>query len=1390
MAERTVKVRLEAAVSGYQAAMARASQSTKEFGKEVTQASQKSKQSMQTLGTAFVVTGGLISAAMAMSAKSAIDFESSFAGVRKTVSGTPAQLDGIASGFRKLSREIPSSIDEINGVGEAAGQLGIATPNILGFTKTMLDLGETTNLSATEAATQLARLANITGLSQTEFDRLGSTVVALGNNFATTEAEIVGMSLRLSGAGAQVGLTEAQILSFATALSSVGIEAEAGGTAFSKVMIDIASEVANGGENLELFAEVAGMSATAFSEAFEQDAAGALVAFVSGLGDMDQAGGSTLQVLEQLGITEVRMRDALLRASGAGDLLNRTLDTGTQAWEENTALTDEAAQRYATTAAKVEIARNAINDAAITIGQTFTPAVGNAADAVAGLSSYVSGLPAPAATAVGVLGSLTGAAALTAGGFLLAAPRIVDTRKALSTLAETMPRATSGLAKVGSILTGPWGLALAGGTIALGIWAAEQAKANREIQEFVDTLDQSSGAVTDHTETLIRKTLVDRGADEQAQLLGLTMRDLTDAVLGDIDAQNKLALATDGVVESSGRATSDYALLTGQIDDEARAASSLTNTIADLQGKQNDAIDVQRRLLVAQADLEGKYFDIQHVLASGVTPEQEGFNAAVAGSITSLSGATSATEDAADAQGDYADETAAATSALQLQADIIAAQLDPFYAVVAATRDLQEAEKDLAAVHADSESTADNLSAANINLAEKAQRLRIAQAGLVDENNNLSASAEEARLRLEQLGIPPDVIDEIMVQFGTVLDGLEDVVQADNTVTVDINIQEAMRRLNTLRQSLNQVTGGRLMIPELTNQAAVRKQHAGGWAGSGPVHSGPLRNDEVPAVLQTGEYVLSRAQVSDLMAGLPTFHGGGPVGVEAPREVSLVQGVVSSALGGDSAALSAGVREVNEMMDRLERYETERRANMARDQLVDRVGAAQGAVASAETVEERAEAERDLADAVAAVAESDRDRVIADAEVVLADAEARLASELRIATNREEWEFSQMSTADQISLLTRRLQSERRFTDEWVRLSGLREQLMDREAQAAAELAAAAADAAQALASSAADQADDALAVLNRMLDERRSILAELTRLEQDHAADVAAIQADLADTIAGLQESRRRELDRGLPLDPSLGYDAATITDVLASETAALTEWADGLDALRARGVDESLIELLGLDAGPEALGQITELLAATDAELENLNAAALARERAIGDQIAAEREDQASQLSRDIAEAVAEHNAELAALQEAFVASQQELTDQLAQIGMEQGRTLTEALAEGIASGLPALEAQVEAVWALLRALDQAQSDAVAASNAADDAAAAARGFSTVAAQTFVTPVATATTSNFSVQLDGDIVVPPSWTQAQARGFVQDEIAGAFERVAGGRVAAGSRR
>lgn len=317
----------------------------------------------------------IVGAAVA-SAKAAISFESSFAGVRKTVEGTKEELEALGGEFRKLSMEIPITIEEINAIAESGGQLGVAKEDSLEFTKTMAAMSVTTNLTAEQASTGFAKFANIMDNELgPQFDKLGATVVDLGNKSAATESEILNFGMRLAGAGKVAKMSEADILGLGTGLASLGIRAESGGTAFSKVIIGISKAVALGGKDLENYAKVAGKTADEFTKIFKKDSTEAVLQFVEGLGNIDKAGGNLFLTLDKLGVKEVRLRDALLRTASASELVRESINTGREAWEKNTALVDEAAIRYKTVESQLILLKNRINDVAIDLGNELLPLI-------------------------------------------------------------------------------------------------------------------------------------------------------------------------------------------------------------------------------------------------------------------------------------------------------------------------------------------------------------------------------------------------------------------------------------------------------------------------------------------------------------------------------------------------------------------------------------------------------------------------------------------------------------------------------------------------------------------------------------------------------------------------------------------------------------------------------------------------------------------------------------------------------------------------------------------------------------------------------------------------------------------------------------------------------
>jgi TP901 family phage tail tape measure protein len=320
--------------------------------------------------------------------KSAMSWESAFAGVKKTndevvdsngnVVYSYADLE---SGLRGLTAQLPASHEEIAGVAEAAGQLGIKSQDVVSFTKTMIDMGESTNLSAEDAASAIAKIANITGLTSDEYQRFGSSVVALGNNFATTESDIVSMSNRLAASGTLAGLTNQEILGLATAMSSVGIEAEAGGTAMTQTLSAIESAVAAGGEDLQKFATVAGESSEEFASKWKNKPVEAIQDFIRGLGKLDEKGESATMVLDDMGLSGVRQSNMLKSLALAADTMTGAVDLSNRAWNENTALTNEASTRYETTESKLKMLKNQVVDMAIDFGGPFVDALKNGLEA-------------------------------------------------------------------------------------------------------------------------------------------------------------------------------------------------------------------------------------------------------------------------------------------------------------------------------------------------------------------------------------------------------------------------------------------------------------------------------------------------------------------------------------------------------------------------------------------------------------------------------------------------------------------------------------------------------------------------------------------------------------------------------------------------------------------------------------------------------------------------------------------------------------------------------------------------------------------------------------------------------------------------------------------------
>lgn len=474
--------------------------------KEYCEALQKASGESETLGNKAANAGELIQDAFATigvvaalnkikdgfvsAASAAIEFESAVTGVYKTVDGTEEQLAEISSDIKEMSLVIPSSTTEIAGVAESAGQLGIATENITDFTEVMINLGESTNLSSEQAASSLAKFSNITNMSADNYENLGSAIVALGNNFATTEADIVEMSTRMASAGTLAGMSESDILGLSAAMSSVGIEAEAGGSAMSKLMTDIQVAVETGNSSLEDFASVAGVSCEQFSDMFEHRAVDALYSFIDGLNDVERNGETATVILENMGISEVRLSNAVKSLANNSSGLAGAVSLAGEAWEENTALANEANTRYGTLESRLTMTQNAANNLKIAIGDTLTPTIGAFADMGTSALTWMTDFAEKHPVVVEGITGITVAGAGFIGTVTVAAAAV----KALNVVTNTF-NLTLSKTKVGLIIGG---VATAGA--AIGGLIHHFNSAEDAVEDYNGTLEQCRIEI-DSTET-------------------------------------------------------------------------------------------------------------------------------------------------------------------------------------------------------------------------------------------------------------------------------------------------------------------------------------------------------------------------------------------------------------------------------------------------------------------------------------------------------------------------------------------------------------------------------------------------------------------------------------------------------------------------------------------------------------------------------------------------------------------------------------------------------------------------------------------------------------------------------------------------------------------------
>ena len=322
------------------------------------------------LGAAFSATFGVIGG---LALKFGSDFELAFAGVKKTVEGTPEQFKELEQTILDTSVATGIAATELADLARIGGQLGIEPENLAEFTDVISKLSiAAAELPAEEAARGLARIAAISGEGTDAIGKMANVLAFLGDEMPTTESRILDFTGRIAGFSKAVGLSSEEMLGLSAGFSAIVGGTERAASAVERFLAEMTKAVAQGGASLDAFATTAGISSDAFAEKFASKPIEAIGLVMDGLGELSNEGMATLlQRFDELGIKGVRMLSTFAAAAGASDKLKQAMQAAALEAERQTKLNKEFAIQMDTVAKQFGRVKEGVKLAGIELFKSF-----------------------------------------------------------------------------------------------------------------------------------------------------------------------------------------------------------------------------------------------------------------------------------------------------------------------------------------------------------------------------------------------------------------------------------------------------------------------------------------------------------------------------------------------------------------------------------------------------------------------------------------------------------------------------------------------------------------------------------------------------------------------------------------------------------------------------------------------------------------------------------------------------------------------------------------------------------------------------------------------------------------------------------------------------------
>jgi TP901 family phage tail tape measure protein len=839
---RTVAVTLTAQVSGYISGMEQARKKTGQVSDEAQKKLAAQGQAFTSLGSSAMKMGTVAAAGIAIAVKKFADFDKAMSQVKAVTQETAGNMGLLREAALEAGgRTVYSATEAANAV-EELGKASISTADILGGALDgALDLAASGQLEVARAAEITATTLKQFGLEGSDASRVAD-VLSAGAGKALGSVEDLAQGLQYVGpvAGA-MGISLEDTTATLALFADQGIIGEQAGSALRGMLASLQNPSA------EADAKLKDLGITLY------DANGAFV----GMGPVVE------QLNQKLGDADDQTRDTALGLIFTNAQLTTAQalvgDAGAK-WDDYRASVEDSG--YATQVANdrmdnltgdIEKLGGAFDTALIKSGSGANNTLREMVQGLTFLVDAVGGLPEPVTNAGLAIAVAATAIALSGGASLVAAPKWAALKTNVAATGVSM-----GTFALRAVATGG---ALATVTLAIGFLIGKSAEAAATTDELTSSLKAGTGELTNYSREIVKKKLAEAGAYDTTKQLGISQKELTDAVLNGgteldaiyskLGAKNNIANFFNGQGIAAGNTKSDLESLRGSVVDSKKDFNDLQAAGADVADSNGDVAD-------SSGEVADSYVEVKDV---------------VDGVVTSLSDLIAELD---------------AVNGKNLDAREAARQLEEAYD--AFDEGLKKNGKTL-----DTNTEAGRENEANLDaIAEKAAAAAKAIADTGGSYEEYRASLKTSRTELL------DRINDLDIQ-GEAAEELADSILRIPTkreFEAAVNVDPALGQIERLKQRLASIKDRSVRV-DLNGDVSGsgRPGAATGGAISGP---GSGTSDSIPVLLSNGEHVLTAEEVR---------RAGGQGAVYAARQRLMESGKLAFAKGG-AVSTSALVDDV------------------------------------------------------------------------------------------------------------------------------------------------------------------------------------------------------------------------------------------------------------------------------------------------------------------------------------------------------------------------------------------------------------------------------------------------------------------------------------------------